>query len=317
MESKIQMINEAIANQPLRYFGPSILYKYRPFDKFAFDMLENHYVFLCPAFKLDDETECDITFDEKNLYEAKTNGLPMKCVDQILEMIRPYSSEENFLIARAAIYRTMKKDGTIGANQISELTPELEKLAPGIDISPLVDCVADIPEKMDEYGVNKHIENLLTIGMNSKKITGICSLAEANDVSYMWDRYADKESGYCIKYDVSDYLFNSDIFPVVYQDQRQTDLILQIVAAFLGQMIRSISGGRIHADTSQYLRLFLTKNTCWSYQKEWRIIGQAGDKICAPKITAIILGNRASEKNKRRIVSFCSREGIECVFKRR
>ena len=36
---------------------PQFLYKYRPFDGFALDMLEKGYMFLCPAEKLDDPSE--------------------------------------------------------------------------------------------------------------------------------------------------------------------------------------------------------------------------------------------------------------------
>ena len=41
------------------YGGPKSLFKYRPFDAFAFDILENKYLYLCPAENEDDETECE------------------------------------------------------------------------------------------------------------------------------------------------------------------------------------------------------------------------------------------------------------------
>ena len=61
MKSKIERINylnKVISDgDGFIYSGPKYLYKYRPFDEFAFDMLEDKYIYLCPAMNLDDETE--------------------------------------------------------------------------------------------------------------------------------------------------------------------------------------------------------------------------------------------------------------------
>ena len=59
-------------------------------------------------------------------------------------------------------------------------------------------------------------------------------MCESPDVDDMWNDYANKESGYCIEYDVLDYEFNECIFPVVYDDNRETNLIIQLVANFIG-----------------------------------------------------------------------------------
>ena len=60
------------------YSGPRSLYKYRPFDKYTFDMLENKYVFLCVASALDDPSECVVTIDKErylDVQEAKENNI--------------------------------------------------------------------------------------------------------------------------------------------------------------------------------------------------------------------------------------------------
>ena len=89
---------------------------------------------------------------------------------------------------------------------------------------------------------------------------------------------------------------------------------MQTVATFLGQMIFQLSNNQIDADRSQFLRLFLTKETKWSYQKEWRIIDKVGDKIKAPKINRIILGSKISDFNKKKIQEYCLKNNIivEC-----
>ncbi len=85
---KIEYLNSRIySNNNLPYGGPRFLYKYRPFDKYSFDMLENEYLYLCPAEKEDDETECMTTVDFERLIDLKTNNLKRECVNQIIELI--------------------------------------------------------------------------------------------------------------------------------------------------------------------------------------------------------------------------------------
>ena len=54
-------------NRDASYKGPASLFKYRPFDEHTFDMLENKYLFLCVAEKLDDPTECMTSLNMQNL----------------------------------------------------------------------------------------------------------------------------------------------------------------------------------------------------------------------------------------------------------
>lgn len=55
-EQKIKNINERIKGN--KSSVPNSLFKYRPFDEFTYDMLENEYLYLCPAKRLDDPSEC-------------------------------------------------------------------------------------------------------------------------------------------------------------------------------------------------------------------------------------------------------------------
>ena len=64
---KIRIVNERMKGNNVGV--PKSLFKYRPFDKYAFDMLENNYLFLCQAAKLDDKSECSVSFDIKDYYD--------------------------------------------------------------------------------------------------------------------------------------------------------------------------------------------------------------------------------------------------------
>ena len=76
---------------------------------------------------------------------------------------------------------------------------------------------------------------------------------------------------------------------------------MQLVGSFIGQMITGFSNGQIQADSSHFIRLFLTKYKKWEYQKEWRFIGHANDKPKSPKIKCIYLGKSISKENEKAI----------------
>lgn len=103
--NEIDFINAKMNRQNVPI--PQFLYKYRPFDEHTFDMLDNAYVYLCPAERLDDPSECKVDFTVQDFYDLKTNRLTFKGVEMILSYIKPYTTEENFqqVIFRLSIKR--------------------------------------------------------------------------------------------------------------------------------------------------------------------------------------------------------------------
>lgn len=45
-------------------------------------------------------------------------------------------------------------------------------------------------------------------------------------------------------------------------------------------------------------------------QKEWRLLDDANQKIRAPKINAIYIGEKASKENKEKLIEFCKKRSI-------
>lgn len=315
--NKIKYLNERIQlNGQDIYDGPKSLFKYRPFDEYTFDMLENRYLFLCPAEKLDDPTECMTTVDYQRLIELQTNNLKRECVDQIFQLIKPYTTPENYEIARSKIYMILNTNGTVRPSFMLDIYPELQALVPNMDIAPFVNWVVGIPEMLDKPEIRGQIEPLIALAYNARKVMGICSLSENNDIDYMWKNYAADSSGYCIEYDMEHYEGNKDILPVIYQDERETNIIIQLVGSFIGQMITGFSNGQIAADKSHFIRLFLTKYKKWEYQNEWRLIGEANGKPTAPQIKRIILGNNITSDNERAMRDFAEQNKLDLIYRK-
>lgn len=307
---KLNYLNYILKNSSVPYKGPASLFKYRPFDEYALDMLENKYLFLCAAEKLDDPTECMTSLNMQNLYDLERDGLKRQCVFQIIEQIRPYTSEENFEQIRMLISRVLNRNGTVRASSLLDILPEIDELVQGVNTAEIANYLVNIPEKLDEPGMNDQIKTLILGAFKARQKMGICSLCEDSDNEYMWENYAGKNSGYCVEYDFADFKTPNALFPVIYQDERATDIVMSIVANFIGQMIINMSNHRIKADISQYLRLFITKYKQWEYQNEWRILGDANNRIPAPKIKRIIIGNEASFENRKAIEEFCKKNNI-------
>lgn len=311
-DEKIAYLNQIMFSKfGIDYKGPKLLYKYRPFDEYTFDMLENEYIFLCPAEKEDDETECLTTVDFDRLVDLTTNNLKRECVNQIIDLIRPYSTEASYGIIKNKILAITRKDGTVPANFMLDLSLELQEIAPpSVNIAPLVNWIVNIPEMLEKSEISKQIKQLFMIACNARKETGICSLAESNNIDYMWDNYAADSTGYCIEYDLSDYKLAKNVLPVIYQDKRENNIIIQLVGSFIGQMITDFSNGQIQVDSSHFIRLFLTKYKKWEYQKEWRFLGYANDKPKAPKIKTIYLGKNVTAKNEKKIREYADLNNI-------
>lgn len=200
--------------------------------------------------------------------------------------------------------------GVVRRHFLLDASFELQNLVPSFDISPLINWLAFIPDKLNEPQMRYKFIELFSLAHDARRDMGICSLSELKNSEEMWRNYADNSKGYCVEYDMQSYNELYTLFPVIYQDDRETNIVTNILSSFIGEMIYGISHGQIATDKSQFIRLFLTKNLIWSYQKEWRLIGDAKQKLPAPSIHAIYMGKNISEINKQQMKDFCQRNKI-------
>ena len=308
MQQARNIINKKMHGKASEY--PKLLYKYRPFDEFTFDMLENEYLYLCPAENLDDPSECKVSLEIQDLYDLETNQLKFKCIAGILDYIKPYTSEENFENVKEVVSRAITPNGYVKRNWLLDASFELQELVPDENIAQLINWLGNIPEMLNDPKISESIKKLFVLAIDARKNMGICSLSEVKDSHQLWINYAQNETGYCVEYDLTDYENLVFLYPVIYEDDRKTNIANNIVMSFIGEMIFGMSNGQIMADRTPYMQMFLTKNTIWDYQKEWRLLGDANQKIKAPKIKAIYIGKNASKENKENLIAFCKEKNI-------
>ena len=145
---EIEFINNRMSGKKVE--TPQFLYKYRPFDEFAFDMLEKGYVYLCPAEKLDDPSECKSEISINDFYDVQGNGLKFKSIDLILGMVRPYTTAENYNRIKEVISRCITQTGLVKRNILLDISFEIQNIIPEMDVAPLVNYLGNIPEELND-----------------------------------------------------------------------------------------------------------------------------------------------------------------------
>ena len=306
-DERKKYINRFIDNKADHSQLPKSLFKYRKFDDYTFEMLNEKYVFLSPANKQDDETECMAHVNIEDLVDLETTNLKAYCVDKIIENISPHLSKDKHDYLKYKFHMIMTPDGTLRNHFMLQFESDLKKECPTLDTVALINAMADIPKRLDTPKQKEAVGNLITLALNARGTMGICSLGETYDNEDLWTRYGGGHTGYCIEYDIDSYEYKNEILPVLYVDEnkRETNAIIQIVNTFVNVLLEKITQGKIKPDKFQYLSLFLTKYTKWSQQNEWRILGKAFDHRPAPKIKKIIVGKNASQQDLKKIKEFC------------
>lgn len=313
-EEKLDYLMRVVSsNGDCDYEGPIFLFKYRPFDEHTYKMLSDKTLFLSGAYRQDDETECMTKIDINELYDYYSNNLKVLCIELIVDLIKNYCSDEVFQRVKQLINQSVMSNGVVRRNILLDISTEIQDLVPEMDSAEFVNFLANIPEKLDEKDTKERVANLLKLAIDAQNTTGICSLGTDFKNDDLWDRYASKSEGYCVEYDLSNYRFKKHVLPVIYDDNRNTRIIMAIVGNFVGSFVSAISHGAIKADNTHYLRLFLSKNTKWENQDEWRIIGNPDVEFPAPQVKRIILGRNVSEKNEKEMVEYCRLHNIPII----
>lgn len=293
---------------------PKKLYKYRSFDDFTEDMIVNKYLYLCQAEKLDDQFECAANFSYDSIF--KREGVIRRAViDEIADMVSDFPSSLSKNAFKNLLHKCLDKDNNFDIKRTAAIAAKRQDGLTEQEAVASLETFGALLSGMWQNETNlKSFEGVVLKALNARKEIGICSLSETNKSQVMWEMYSHNYEGYCIEYESNSSInFQLNTFPVVYGNKRETNIIKILVGAFLESFIASISNGQVsQIDRGlDYMHLFLTKFSEWSFQKEWRIIGEANLKFPAPKIAAIYVGKKCYDENIHRIVNWSKEYGFD------
>lgn len=287
---------------------PKTLFKYRKFDEYSFDMIENEYVYLAPAGSLDDPFDCLTNIDLDSVYDADSFNLSKEMMEYIIDVVfsHPHSGE----LDKSRILEMLEESTVDGKISNDTLRKELDKNdsltneQKHIFLNAMINFQNTIATITDDDNLKK----LFIVLMQSKEKVGVCSFTTKRDNKPMWSLYADTYKGYCIEYETP---FNKDILPnlcpVIYTKDFDNNIIKMMIKFTLETIIRFATNGQMKTEMGCFAELTCTKDSDWEYQDEWRLVGDANSKAKPFKIKNIYLGFDVSKENVDKILEYASR----------
>ena len=173
--------------------------------------------------------------------------------------------------------------------------------------------------------------------LRHENLYNIACFSESYRSTLMWAHYANSHSGFCVEYDIKSplveclcncgsihtcpgFMLNFAIAPVIYQEKRY-----DASAGFMSMLVNwAIENNKIPMSNHYYdmflpTKTMLTKHKSWEYEQEWRLFKRSSPEahtnhamIALLKPTAVYLGARIKEHNKKRLINICREKCIPC-----
>lgn len=295
-------------------FTPKILYKYRPFDKWTYDMLKEPYVYLTPVTDLDDPFDCltNVSLDNKLVKKGDENiSLAIPMIDFLTKTISDLGNVKIDKKLTKQIADECYPNGEFNmekAFNFYSAHPEMTEY----EKQTIVPCLANIDGVMQTIISDETTAKLVKTASDPGQIVGVCSLTTKRDNKVMWSLYGKQYKGCCIEYEIPNVkTIITNLCPVIYKRNHDNDLIHNLVRLGLANCMRFASSGRQNRGIGCFNELFCTKDTDWAYQDEWRLIGDAKDHCNLLKIKAVYLGFKVAKTNIKKIKSLAKKKDFK------
>lgn len=290
---------------------PKTLYKFRSFDKYTSDMIENDYAYLAAAETLDDPFDCLTNIDLNGIYNLNSQKLSNETIKRVVDIYIEYfgsssinKRELNAMVQRCIVNGEIDSDLFFSEiDKISTLNFIQKNILHSFIFSQTI-----ASQKMSE---SKNIKKLFYQLANSKKEVGVCSFTTKRDNKPMWSLYANNYKGYCLEYEIpKKYITSIKLIPVIYTNKYDNNIINNILTFGLDGLYSSISGNIENLDLSFCVSFLGTKSSDWKFQDEWRIIDESEGRIKPIKIKNIYLGFDVTHENENIILNLSSKKGF-------
>lgn len=289
---------------------PSSFYKYRSFDKFAFEMIREGYAYLSPVNHLDDPFDCISDFDISGMVNINNTSITERFLNYIIKSTGvKYTNEQIERIKKNV--QPFINNGIYDVNKVVEVLKE-----EGLQDDQSEEATIFIENLLNVYGAylsDSTFDQFGEIASNPGGLIGVCSLSEENDNKVMWSLYGKKYKGYCVEYSISPTnKARRFLCPVIYSRAPNNNFSKKMFDSIFAQTKRAMLQSDFFANQTierigSIYELFCTKDIDWQYQKEWRIIGSAGGHFTDISIKAIYLGFDVSEANEKKMISYSKR----------
>ena len=290
---------------------PKQLFKYRSFDKYTWEMLEEPYAFLSPVKNLDDPFDCLNEPGIEDFYDIKSNRLSNKGVSFLIDYF--IKGNEVGGVTKAEIKRIALEsmdDRGVDPERFANLASFVAQGSS--EFQSFLVVLDTINENINGLMENTRINGFAESALFSSEKVGVCSLSELRDNKVMWSLYGKTYSGYCVEYEIPRTKeIVSKLCPVIYTKRANNNFTEKFLRYAFSALLRGASDGQFGGDEiGASMELFCTKDTDWSYQREWRIIGQPARHTVLP-VKAVYLGFKVADSNKKRMIRLAKKKGFE------
>lgn len=165
-----------------------------------------------------------------------------------------------------------------------------------------------------EKAVSIHDDFIVKLEEFLSTLTISCFSASGWQNQLMWSHYANSYAGICVEYDFNRMnQFIGFVYPITYDTNRPT-----VSLQDLGIKGYDIEHGLIYdsPNMKQIFTYLLTKNECWRYEEEWRVIniGEANKPmfVDTPFVKSITFGPKIDKMCKRLLLDVCLEKDIAC-----
>jgi hypothetical protein len=244
---------------------PARLYKYRAFDARTVELLVDDKVYFADPSSFNDPLDtrpslvADLSVPElEDVLETLTTrriSAEMKAAARSIKYRGPKTMEHIERHTRLEAGRLLREIAYLATD------PEFEEPPPGPQV--------------------RLLRNYIEVALLRQYDKGILSLASRFDCPLMWSHYADQHRGVCIGYSVPTAAAGA-VHEVDYKGQRS------IHASRVKAMLDGDEVARKEVDAGVLLR----KASDWSYEKEWRMLGDRGQADSGLELEEVVFGAR-------------------------
>lgn len=294
---------------------PDKFYKFRKFDKFSFDMLNNGYVYLAPAGKLDDPFDCLVDTSFESIYCKNTANLTKNMMRFIVRLALSHSA--NFPLSVDEVVQIIDDSTVDGHIERDKLFQKIECIADLTNEQKdfLYNNFANVDSVLDGIAEDDGIKDFILNMIKSKDTVGVCSFSTCRDNKVMWSHYSNCYKGYCIEYKIKNKnQIMHNFLPVVYKRNINNNITVKLIEFAMENIVRNLTAGEIPTNIGSFNELLCTKDKDWAYQSEWRLIGDANARSEQFVVERIYLGFDVSVSNEKKIVN-CAKKNKFNVYK--
>lgn len=296
---------------------PIMLYKFFPFNQNSLKCLENKSVYLNTPENFNDPFDC---FIQSNPQEFQKRF--------VIQKIKEYSLIQKGIIKQEEFQRLL----TAPCNSMIHRN----KYIMSKDFSSVLNEITyqnGYPRILEEIEVaskkyfEKALKDMKSIGMRVSSFSGF-DIWKWSACTEMWGHYADSHRGFCVEYDLSDFILRfengtttseenaimSSLFPCLY---KSTPNFIAPLIFYKYAMGKGFTRQQNINFQKELMYSYIYKSSAWSYEHEWRLILPQkyseiwNHLIPFPYAKRIYLGVNMPLENKEYMYRLSERLGIE------